>query len=772
MHRQILLMLLCCLFVPVCAQQYKANWEQVEKFGNMVRNFRNDLSIYPRFINNTDCFWYKMRTSEGVSFYLVDPSKKSHKELFDMPKLLAQMSLLTNEAYTSMSLEYASLEFSKDGKKVSFSRGSHYFEYNLQTGKLIKVSEPERTDAAISSGHMISPDSCYYIYAYRHNLYCYGNKAKGMDTTVVQLTTDGERFFSYAKFPGENPNEESYPAGRWLKDSKTFLAELCDERKQQNMYLVDMLKQPRPKMTEYRYCCPGDTAVGEYFFRLIDVKSKKQTDVWAEKWKDQWVEFSYDNTKEGSEFFFYRTKRTWDEKDLCAYNIKTGEIRVVFNEVDKPYFDYVIAQTHYLNDAKEILYRSERTGLGHFYLYDGKTGKLKRAVTEGNFLTGQVIQIDTAKRDVYLYAYGREKDVDPYYYMAYRINLDKPGIELLTPENASHTIHVSPSGKYIVDSYSRVDLPTVNVVRNRNGKEIMRLKDPDIKPILDEGWRFPERFCVKAADGVTDLYGVMWKPMDFDSTRKYPIISEVYPGPQYEYVPTTFDLESSKATRLAQLGFIVIQVGHRGGTPLRGKAYHRYGYGRLRDYPLADDQAAIKELARRYSFIDVTKAGMFGHSGGGFMSAAAICSSNFYKAAVATAGNHDNRIYNRGWIELNNGVEEKIIKNEKNPADSVRFKPLKIHTNVEIAKNCQGHLLLVTGMMDDNVHPAHTFRMARALMDAGINFDMLALPESTHGLMGSEDEYFLFKMRNHFAKYLLGDFSGEEVLRFKKKQQR
>lgn len=772
MHRQILLMLLCCLFVPVCAQQYKANWEQVEKFGNMVRNFRNDLNIYPRFINNTDCFWYKMRTSEGVSFYLVDPSKKLHKELFDMPKLLAQMSLLTNEAYTSMSLEYASLEFSKDGKKVSFSRGSHYFEYNLQTGKLIKVSEPERTDSSIPSGHRISPDSCYYIYAYRHNLYCYGNKAKGMDTTVVQLTTDGERFFSYAKFPGENPNEESYPAGRWLKDSKTFLAELCDERKQQNMYLVDMLKQPRPKMTEYRYCCPGDTAVGEYFFRLIDVKSKKQTDVWAEKWKDQWVEFSYDNTKEGSEFFFYRTKRTWDEKDLCAYNIKTGEIRVVFNEVDKPYFDYVIAQTHYLNDAKEILYRSERTGLGHFYLYDGKTGKLKRAVTEGNFLTGQVIQIDTAKRDVYLYAYGREKNVDPYYYMAYRINLDKPGIELLTPENASHTIYVSPSGKYIVDSYSRVDLPTVNVVRNRNGKEIMRLKDPDIKPILDEGWRFPERFCVKAADGVTDLYGVMWKPMDFDSTRKYPIISEVYPGPQYEYVPTTFDLESSKATRLAQLGFIVIQVGHRGGTPLRGKAYHRYGYGRLRDYPLADDQAAIKELARRYSFIDVTKAGMFGHSGGGFMSAAAICSSNFYKAAVATAGNHDNRIYNRGWIELNNGVEEKIIKNEKNPADSVRFKPLKIHTNVEIAKNCQGHLLLVTGMMDDNVHPAHTFRMARALMDAGINFDMLALPESTHGLMGSEDEYFLFKMRNHFAKYLLGDFSGEEVLRFKKKQQR
>lgn len=424
-------------------------------------------------------------------------------------------------------------------------------------------------------------------------------------------------------------------------------------------------------------------------------------------------------------------------------------------------------QTYYLNDADEILYRSERTGFGHFYLYDGKTGKQKRAVTKGEFVTGEIIRMDAAKREMYLYAYGREKGVDPYYKMAYRVNLDKPGIELLTPENASHTVYISPSGKYIIDSYSRVDLPSVNVVRNQNGKEIMKLVRPDLKPVLENGWRFPERFCVKAADGITDLYGVMWKPMDFDSTRKYPIISEVYPGPQGENVPTTFALEAGKATRLAQLGFIVIQVGHRGGTPLRGKAYHCYGYGKLRDYPLADDRSAIQELARRYSFIDVTKAGMFGHSGGGFMSAAAICSSDFYKAAVATSGNHDNRIYNTDWIEMHNGVEEKIVKN--NSADSVCFKPLKIQTNVEIAKNCQGHLLLVTGMMDDNVHPVQTFRMARALMDAGINFDMIALPISTHSLMGSENEYFLFKMRNHFAKYLLDDFSGEDFMRFKKK---
>ena len=767
MYKQVLLILLYCLSFPVYAQQYKANWEQVEKFGKIVDDFKNDLTIYPHFINDTDCFWYKIRTGEGLAFYLVDPVKKVHKELFDMPELLAQMGLLTNKAYTSISLEYIGLKFSKDGKKVSFSHDGNYFEYNLQTGKLITTSKPEKSKEPVYSEHVISPDSCYYVYAYRHNLYCYGNKAKGMDTTVVQLTTDGERYCSYAAYPSGSPDVESAPAGRWLKDSKTFLVEMCDERDVQNMYLIDMLKNPRPKLKEYRYCSVGDTSISQYFFRLANVETKQVKDLRAEKWKDQKLEFSYDDSKEDSEIFFYRRKRTWNEKELCAYNIQTGELRIVFNEVDKPYFDYVMPQTYYLNDADEILYRSERTGFGHFYLYDGKTGKQKRAVTKGEFVTGEIIRMDAAKREMYLYAYGREKGVDPYYKMAYRVNLDKSGIELLTPENASHTVYISPSGKYIIDSYSRVDLPSVNVVRNQSGKEIMKLKNPDLKPIIENGWRFPERFCVKAADGITDLYGVMWKPMDFDSTRKYPIISEVYPGPQGENVPTTFALEAGKATRLAQLGFIVIQVGHRGGTPLRGKAYHCYGYGKLRDYPLADDRSAIQELARRYSFIDVTKAGMFGHSGGGFMSAAAICSSDFYKAAVATSGNHDNRIYNTDWIEMHNGVEEKIVKN--NSADSVCFKPLKIQTNVEIAKNCQGHLLLVTGMMDDNVHPAQTFRMARALMDAGINFDMIALPISTHSLMGSENEYFLFKMRNHFAKYLLGDFSGEDFMRFKKK---
>ncbi|MEG0796761.1 MAG: DPP IV N-terminal domain-containing protein [Odoribacter sp.] len=754
-------------FFPSQAQKYKANWEQVRKFDQMIKDFRNDHSISPRFINDTDRFWYRLRTSDGLRYYLVDPDQKSHTEMFNMEDMLAQMAELTHKAYLSTDLSYISIKFAKDGKSFSFSNGGHNFIYRLDTRRLAEeIKKEKKADDNISSGHTISPDSSYFIYAYQHNLYCYGNKHKGMDTTVVQLTTDGERFYSYSKYPEEAPNEESYPSGRWLKNSRIFLVEMEDFRKVKDMYIINMLKEPRPKLVHYRYSFPGDTAIAQYSFKLIDIKSKESKEVWGEKWKDQYVEFAYDNSRNGSELFFYRTKRTWDEKELCAYDLNTGNIRTLYNEVDKPFFDYLIAQTHFLNNGREIIFRSERTGFGHFYLYDGKTGKQKRAVTQGNFLTGQMIKIDTAKREIYFYGYAREKGIDPYYYIAYRAHLDKPGIELLTPENANHSIDISPSSKYIVDRYSRVDMPFRTVVRNRSGKVIMELKQPDLTPLFNAGWQLPERFCVKAADGVTDLYGVMWKPMDFDSTRKYPVISEVYPGPQYEYVPTSFCMESSKGTRLAQLGFIVVQIGHRGGTPLRGKVYHRYAYGKLRDYPLDDDKAAISELARRYSFIDGKKVGIFGHSGGGFMSAAALCQSNFYTAGVATAGNHDNRIYNTGWIEMNNGVKEKVVKNEKNPADSIRFEALPIHTNVDIAKNCRGHLLLVTGMMDDNVHPAHSFRMARALMNAGINFDMLALPESTHGLTGSEDDYFLFKMRSHFAKYLLGDFSGDNMMKF------
>lgn len=764
MIKLIMLWLAMIVSTTIFAQENKANYKQALQYETLLDAFRNDLYIHPFFINETDKFWYRFQTSDGIKYYLVDPARKSKEELFDVKDLLGQISEYTHKAYQLKEFRINGLKFNKKGDEFEFDHNGDNYSYSLKTKRVIQQKkEKEKDEGLISSGHILSPDSNFYIYAYQHNLYMYGNKKKGQDTTIIQLTTDGETYNSYAEYPHEAPNEETRPRGRWLKNSNYFLAPSEDERQLDYMYLIDMLHNPRPKLKSYKYSCPGDSVITTYGMKLIDIRSKEIKVLPLDKWKDQYVEYAYDNSDKGNNIYFFRTKRTWDEKELCRYDLTNGDVTIVLNEIDKPYFDYVIAQTHFLNGDEEFIFRSERTGFGHFYLYDAESGELKRPITKGNYVTGQVVKIDTAKRDVYYYAFGREKNIDPYYYVLYKTNLDNPRELLLTPENGNHKVTISPSSKYIVDSYSRVDMEHVNVVRDRNGKVILQLDSPDLRLIYEAGWRKPERFVVKSADGTTDLYGVMWKPMDFDSTKRYPVISEVYPGPQYEYVPTTFELKSGHASLLAQLGFIVVQVGHRGGTPMRGKAYHRFGYGRLRDYPLADDKAAITQLAYRYSFIDASKVGIFGHSGGGFMSTAALCSyPDFYKAAVSAAGNHDNRIYNTGWIEMNNGVKEIVKKDSKSPAtDSVvGFKVNTIHTNLELSKKYEGHLLLVTGLMDDNVNPAHTVRMAKSLMDAGKNFDMIFLPESTHGFSGKESLFFQRKMWHHFAKYLLGDFSG------------
>ncbi len=758
----------------------KANYQQAlefkEKFGRA-----SNFSVYPHFINDTDVFWYDQETDEGPKYYIVDPAKKSKKLLFDTRDMAGQMSELTKSELKSMhNFRISDFEFDKKLETFTFEEDKHKFTYNRKTGVLTakEYKAPEREWGP--SAYKYSPDSLWIVYSDNHNLYIKGNEKKGTDTTEVQLTTDGNKYCSYAQYPESDGDGLSNPCGRWSKNGKRFIIEKEDLSKLKFMYVIDNTTDGFPELKPYKYAVPGDSTIKRYTLSYLDVDTKKITEINADKWRDQYVSMAY-QTEDGEKLFFWRTKRTWDEKELCVYNFNTKEIKVLFNEVDKPYFDYVIAQSHFINDGKEIIHRSERNGFGHFYLYDGETGEMKRQLTEGNYVTGQVIEIDTLKRDVYFYAFGKEEGFDPYYYVTYKVNLDKGGVTLLTDVNANHKVSFPKSKKYLIDTYSTVEQPHKAVIRNSKGKEIMSLEELDITSLTDKGWVKPERFKVKSADGITDIYGVMWKPMDFDSTKTYPIISEVYPGPQFEYVPTSFRIEESYATQLAQLGFIVIQVGHRGGTPMRGKEYHRYGYGNMRDYPLADDKAAIEQLAQRYPFINIKKVGIFGHSGGGFMSTAALCKySDFYTAAVSSAGNHDNNIYNTGWIEMNNGVTEVIKKEEKSEAKKevkegewervtpkthadtvIGFKARRIQTNMELAKNYKGHLLLVHGLMDTNVNPAHSIRMADALIKAGKNFDMIFLPNSTHGFSGNEEDFFLGKMWRHFAKYLLDDASGD-----------
>ena len=737
----------------VCAQQ-KANFKLADRFSS--RNFRsadrNSMSIYPMYINDGECFWYSFTTEDGKRYYHVNPEKKEKRLLFNPEKLFGFLNKETHEVCDAKDFTFQGLEFDKKGSSFTFDYAKHKYRYDMKTEEVTKL------DTVINKGFgeswkKYSPDSTYILFAQCHNLYVMGNKDKGKDTTKVQLTSDGEKYFSYFK-EEEEVGTDTFPAAPvavWMKDSKKVYALREDTRHVDELFLVDVMETPRPKVKTYKYSMAGDQKLEKYVLTVIDVETKEVKTIDTDHWQDQYVDVLY-TSKDGNKIYFDRKTRAFDEQEVCVADLTTGEVKTLIHEIDKPFMDYKMANIMFLNDGKDIIYRSERTGWGHYYLYDNE-GNFKNAITSGEWVAGPCSDIDTVGRTLYFYALGKDKNIDPYYYIPCKVNIDKPeSLTQLTFDNTNHQVHFSKSFKYFVDTYERVDMVPRIVLRNRKGKEIMELEKPDIRRALEMGWKAPERFKVKAADGMTDLYGVMWKPFDFDSTKVYPIISSVYPGPFYEYVPTQFRLIHDDNTRLAQLGFIVIAVGHRGGTPMRGKFYHTYSHGRLRDYPLADDKYAIEQLADRYPFI------------GGFMSTAAICTySDFYKAAVSSAGNHDNTIYNHWWGETHNGVKEekKVIKDSVNGDRTESMFKFKVGTNMELAKRYKGGLLLIHGWMDDNVHPAHSLRMVDALIKADKNFDMIILPRSNHGFSGAENTFYEHKMWFHFARILLGDNTGD-----------
>ena len=739
--------------------QQKANYQLAEKFRLLEQNPIDKYSteVRPTFINDTDCFYYSFTTREGKKYYYVNPKKKEKRLLFDTDELLSKIAVYTKKAYSSAD-PHLSFTFMKDNEtiRIDFDRG--LYTYNIHTKELKQLDEKPTYKTGDPYWMKYSPDSLYFLYASKDNLYFVGNPKKGQDTIPVQLTTDGMPDYTFNREDeGKMEGRFGAESAHWIPGSHRFYAV-------RDLWVINSLSKPSPELITYKAELAGDKNVTQYELLLGDIDKREVKKVDINRWPDQYIDVLY-ASKDGKRLYFQRYNRTWNQSDICEVDVETGKVRVVIHEENKPYLDYQMRNVSFLNDGKEILFRSERNGWGHYYLYDTATGNLKNQLTDGTWVAGPVAQIDTVGRKMYFYGYGREKGIDPYYYILYEAHLDRPNaLRLLTPENASHEVSISPSCRYLVDSYSTVSQEPVNVVRNRNGKVIMTLEKPDLQPVYEMGWKAPERFKVKAADGVTDLYGVMWKPADFDSTKVYPIISNVYPGPFFEYVPTRFTINDVYNTRLAQLGFIVITVGHRGGTPMRGKAYHTYGYNNMRDYPLADDKYAIEQLAARYPFIDATKVGIYGHSGGGFMSAAAICTyPDFYSAAVSSAGNHDNRIYNKGFVEIHYGVDEKVTttKDSLGVESKTYDYSVRVRPNQELAKNYKHGLLLFTGAIDQTVNPANTLRLVDVLIKADKDFDMFVLPKCTHGFFGESESFFEHKMWRHFARLLLHDNSAD-----------
>jgi dipeptidyl-peptidase 4 len=636
------------------------------------------------------------------------------------------------------------------------------------------------------------------------------------ESKAIQLSNDSLEDYSFgrmATFGSGMDDAIGPPQAEWSRDSKAFYATRIDARGVQELFLINSLASPRPTLEKYKYPMPGEEAARKMELFVGDRASHKLTRI-KPKWKDE----AYSNIhwgKTSDELRFVRRDRLWRHAELCTVNVRTGETKCLILEGFEG-ANVTLLPVQYVEDTDEMIWWSERSGWGHFYLHD-RTGKLKNAITAGPYRASRIVAVDAKNRLVYFLGNGREPGENVYYQHLYCVHLDGTGLTLMDPGDANHQSVLSPTHQFVVDNCTRVDRAPVSILRDATGREILKLETADLSRLCEIGWKMPETFTVKAADGVTDLFGDLWKPFDFDPKKKYPVIIHCYPGPQQEGVTHAFSAISPNQ-QLAQLGFLVIQVGHRGGAPTRSKAYASYGYFNLRDYGLADKKAAVEQLAARCPFVDVERVGIYGHSGGGFMSAAALLQkpyNEFFKAAVASAGNHDNNIYNNGWAERYHGMKEVLVKKDgasttteaasatngqrrgnagtgtgtgsngtgrgrtrggadseddadKEAADEQTTKAdekdgktemrydIKVPTNAELAGNLKGALLLVHGDMDNNVHPANTIRLVDALIKANKRFDMLILPGKRHGF--AEDQaYFQQRTWDFFADHLLGD---------------
>jgi len=756
---------LLILTSPAIAQ--KANFELAERFTTQkMEKMAGDLGVRANWLEYQDRFWYEFETSEGKNWFYVNAENGNKRLLFDQENLAAQLAELFNKPFNSKDLPLKEFDFDESKDLFTFHVDSIEFTYsldnNLVKGDSVTKEEDERWAT-------YSPDSTWIAFAKNHNLYLM--RSDDPDSTEIQLTDDAERWFSYQADQGDTTSDKRLRSrANWFEDEEKLWVKRQDYRKVPELWVINTLKK-RPELETYKYPMPGEEEIYVDHLEVFDVDTKDRVRMDTDKWEDQSLGGAYFRgggifeTETSDYLYILRRDRTWSKIDVLKANTTTGETEVLFSEESKPYFNTRFAQLAVINEGEEYIWWSERTGWGQLYRYDAN-GNLKNRITDGHFVVGDIIKIDTTAQTIYFDAYGEDEGKNPYYAHLYKVKFDGSGFKQLTGEDANHVISPSEKGNYFVDTYSRVNMPQKSVLRDSEGRIIEELETTDISKLTEAGFRMPELFSVKAADGVTELYGVMWKPFDFDSTKKYPILSYVYPGPQVEPYPINFTIRGSRGRTipLAQLGFVVVAMGQRGGSPLRSKYYHNYGYGDLRDYPLADNKYGIEQLAARHDFIDLERVGIFGHSGGGFMSTAALLTyPEFYDVAVSSAGNHDNNVYNIWWSEVHNGVTEKRDSVTTVNEDSVEVKEEKItfdapiETNVELAENLEGHLLLVHGNIDNNVHPANTLRLANALIKAGKQFDMMILPGQRHGF-GDFTPYFERMYWRYFAEHLLDDY--------------
>lgn len=774
------------------------NYELAERFsakriGQMVFS----TSVRPVWFRNGDKFLYAWKTSDGTQYYIADPKAGKTEPVFDMDKLAMQITEIMRDPFDAKHLPISNISIDPENDgilkfdikstkektdttgKATGEKLTYHFRYEI-AGKKLTYDTADKKEKYPDWAN-VSPDGLTGVYMKNSNLFYMDtlNLRKAAedpkDSTLVEhrITSDGYKDFCYGinNYSGNTETDTTkrvFPSELvWSPDSRHIAVMRWDMAPLKDFWVINSLTQPRPTLETYKYQMPGEPgpkghlyvfSTSDWTSRQVKINAFKDQDLIMQPdvrtTDDQFDEF-YGSRWLGDDNGFYLTRMSRDLKrmDICYVGVDSDSTRTIISERMNTYVES--RQTRLLDSGRKLIHWSERNGWANLYLYNAD-GTLIRNLTEGAYHVDDVLAVNEKEGYVLFRACGKEKGENPYQMHVYRVSLQGGEPKMLDIPDMNIDAIASDDGKYFIANYSRVDYKPASALFDAAGKKVCDLGEADFSLLFAAGYKFPERFKVKAADGITDLYGAIYKPFDFDSTKVYPICDYVYPGPQVEANNISWSRGFTRTDRLAQIGFIVITVGNRGGHPDRSKWYHNYGYGNLRDYGLEDQKYAIQQLGARYSWIDLNRVGIHGHSGGGFMSTAAMLKyPDFFKAAVSCAGNHDNSIYNRWWSEQHHGITEKV------EAGDTTF-VYSIETNPEIASNLKGHLMLVHGDIDNNVHPANTIRVVNALIRANKRFDMLILPGQRHGF-GDMNEYFFWRMADYYCEWLMGSSKRDEV---------
>lgn len=709
-------------------------------------------SVTPNWISDHQ-FWYRVDTRRGTEFWYVDASNRQKRELFDHERLAGQISRVADEEADPWNLRISDVSIDAALEKLKFRFRGEDWTCDLQTYDC----DADRNARHSVSMSVESPDGQWAAYTKDHNLWV-RNLETGEDN---QLTTDGLEHYSY----GRNNHgwwRSDRPILKWSPDSRKIATYRLDERDVKQMVLWET-KVGHPEPDIWPYALPGDSVVPMLERVILDVETGQK--VWLDAEADhqrasnccglvrngEWTDNIW--SEDGETLSYVSTSRDYKDVKLRIADASTGDVNEVFEDRDEMFFESNLVSRGVPNwrmlfESGELIWFNRSDNWGHLYLYDLETGDLKNRITGGNWNVVDIKHIDESNRTLYFTAAGMEEENDPYHQYLYKIGFDGTGMELLTPGRGNHTVSLSPDQSYVVDTFSDFETPRKTVLRDAAGAELMTVEEEDIDELLETGWRAPVPLQAKARDGETDLYGIMMLPSNFDENKSYPIINAIYPGPQGGSVGSRHfsATRRGQAQALAELGFVVVAIDAMGSSPLRSREFHTAYAGNMIDNGLPDQIAVMKQLAERHSFIDIDRAGIYGHSGGGFATAAALTQyPEFFKVGVAGAGNHDNRNYTYYWGEKYQGLLE-----ESNGSDNYESTAVQLQ-----AENLEGKLMITYGSMDTNVHPGMTLLLVDELIRHNKDFDLVVFPNRGHGY--ASEPYNIRRTWDYFYDHLGGN---------------